>query len=350
MNFASDNIMGASAPVLDALVRANNGAEPAYGGDSVTKRVEAKFAELFERDVKVFLVATGTAANALCLAAAVPPWGICVSHRESHIVEDECGAPEFFAHGAKFVGLPGHAAKLSADDLDRYVSGLPKASKQMPPKAVSLSQATECGTVYRLPEIAAISAVCRKHGLALHMDGARFANAMVSLGCSAAEMTWKQGVDILSFGATKNGCLSAEAIVVFDEKLAETLEYRRKRAGQTLSKGRLLAAQFEGYFADNHWLGNARHANAMARMLAEGLAKLPGVRIAWSVEANEVFPILPVAMEDRLKKAGALFHRWSKNSMKPEDKVTSEEALVRLVTSFATEEAEIRRFLDAAIA
>ncbi len=348
MNFASDNTMGASAPVLDAILRANNGAEPAYGADSGMKRVETQFAKLFERDVKVFLVATGTAANALCIAAAVPPWGICVSHREAHIVEDECGAPEFFTQGAKLVGLPGVMAKLDAAVVDHYVSGLPNASKQMPPKAVSLSQATECGTIYQLEEIAAISAICRKHGMSLHMDGARFANAMVSLGCSPAEMTWKQGVDILSFGATKNGCLSAEAIVVFDGKLAETLDYRRKRAGQILSKGRLLSAQFEGYFADDHWLANARHANAAARKLADGLKKLESVRIAWPVEANEVFPILPLAMESRLKAAGAQFHRWAKTSLAPQEKMTGDETLVRLVTSFATQGTDIDQFLQAA--
>ncbi|CAA9337009.1 MAG: Low-specificity L-threonine aldolase, partial [uncultured Microvirga sp.] len=202
MNFASDNVMGASPPVLETLVRANDGALSAYGADTITKRVEGLLAEVFEREVAVLLVATGTAANALALAAVVPPWGLCLCHRESHVMDDECGAPEFFTHGAKLVGLEGEGAKLEAGQIERYLGGLTSHVKQMPPRALSISQANECGLVYRPDEIAAMSAVCRAHGLALHMDGARFANALVSLGCSPAEMTWKRGVDLLSFGAT----------------------------------------------------------------------------------------------------------------------------------------------------
>lgn len=220
MIFGSDNLVGASPQVLDALVRANNGALAGYGADDISRRVERRLAELFEHDVKVFLVTTGTAANALALAAAVPPWGMAICHREAHVHEDECGAPEFFTHGAKLAGLPGVAGKFSAADLEEFLAGLSAASKQMPAKAVSLSQVTEAGTIYTLDEIAAVSSVCRRHGISLHMDGARFANALVALGCSPAEMTWRQGVDILSFGASKNGCLAAEAIVVFNQALA----------------------------------------------------------------------------------------------------------------------------------
>ena len=271
MNFASDNIVGASAPVMQALMRANAGAMPAYGNDPLTAAVKAKFATIFEHDVAVFLVTTGTAANALALSAAVPPWGLCVCHEEAHVIDDECGAPEFFMHGAKLKGLPGMGGKIEPGILAAYLESLPKAVKQMPPKALSISQVTECGMVYSCEEIAALGAVCRERGLFFHMDGARFANALVSLGCTPAEMTWKQGVDILSFGATKNGCLMAEAIVVFNPVLAEAMDYRAKRAGQIISKGRLIAAQLEGYFADDHWLSNARHANAMAKRLSEGL-------------------------------------------------------------------------------
>lgn len=348
MNFTSDNIVGASAQVLQALVRANDGAMPAYGNDELTGRIKARFAEIFEREVAVFFVTTGTAANALALSAAVPPWGLCVCHREAHVIDDECGAPEFFMHGAKLVGLPGVGGKLTPEAVSSYLKGLPKAVKQMPPKALSISQVTECGLVYSLDEIAALSAVCREHGLFLHMDGARFVNALVSLSCTPAEMTWKQGVDILSFGATKNGCLMAEAIVVFKPELAEALDYRAKRAGQIISKGRLIAAQLEGYFADDHWYANARHANRMAALLSKGLAELPGVRLAWPTEANEVFPIVPQTMDRALQAAGAQYHSWTELSLPATESVAADEALIRLVVSFATTEEEIRRFLDAA--
>jgi threonine aldolase len=348
MNFASDNIVGASAPVLQALVRANSGALPAYGNDEITRRVKARFSEIFERDVSVFLVTTGTAANALALASAVPPWGLCICHQEAHVIDDECGAPEFFMHGAKLTGLPGVGGKLTAETVSSYVKGLPKAVKQMPPKALSISQVTECGMVYNLEEIASLGNVCREHGLFLHMDGARFANALVSLGCTPAEMTWKQGVDILSFGGTKNGCLMAEAIVVFNPVLAEALDYRAKRAGQIISKGRLIAAQFEGYFADDHWYANARHANRMARLLSEGLAGVPGVRLAWPTEANEVFPIVPKAVDQALKATGLQYLGWTEASLAEGERIGPDEALIRLVVSFATAEEEVRQLVDIA--
>jgi threonine aldolase len=348
MNFASDNIMGASAPVLEALIRANEGPLPAYAADEITRRVERRFSELFEREVAVFLVATGTGANALALSAVVPPYGLAVCHREAHVIDDECGAPEFYMHGAKMAGLAGAGAKIAPATLVGFLDGLPNHVKQMPPRGLSLSQATECGLVYTLPELAALAEVARRHGMKVHMDGARFANALVALGCTLAEMTWKSGVDILSFGATKNGCLAAEAVVVFDHALAETLAYRRKRGGHLLSKGRLLAAQFEGYFADDHWLANARHANAMAARLGKGLTALPGVRLAWPVEANEVFPIITRALDAKLKAAGAVYHPWSELSLPEGERVRPDEILIRLVTSFATTEEQVDRFLAVA--
>ena len=348
MNFASDNVMGASAPVLDAIRRANDGAQGAYGEDVITKRVEQRLCDIFEREVAVLLVATGTAANALALSAVVPPFGLCLCHRDAHIMEDECGAPEFYTHGAKLAGLEGDGAKIAGADLEAHLAGLGRHVKQMPPKAVSISQATECGLVYAPEEIAALAAVCRARGLALHMDGARFANALVALGCSPAETTWKAGVDLLSFGATKNGCLAAEAIVVFDPAMAETLAYRRKRAGHLLSKGRFLAAQFEGYFDDDHWLDNARNANAMAKRLAAGLTVLPGVRLAWPREANEVFAILPRSLDARLREAGAVYHPWSGGRLPAGEAIAPGEGMVRLVTSFATTGADVDRLLEVA--
>ena len=348
MNFASDNIVGASPQVLQALSQANAGAMAAYGGDEITKRVQARFNEIFEREVSVFFVTTGTAANALALSSAVPPYGLCVCHREAHVMEDECGAPEFFMHGAKLVGLPGAGAKLTAEVVSRYLGGLMKSTRQMPPKALTISQVSECGLVYDLDELKALGQVCREHGLAFHMDGARFANALVALGCSPAEMTWKQGVDILSFGGTKNGCLMAEAIVVFKPELAEALDYRCKRAGQVISKGRLVSAQFEGYFEGDHWYGNARHANRLAKLLSEGLSQLPGVRLAWETQANEVFPIIPAAMDKAMRDAGVLYHPWTELSLPIGETVGEGEALIRFVVSFATQEEDVRKVLDIA--
>lgn len=348
MNFASDNIVGASPQVLQALVEANAGAMAAYGNDEITKRVKARFNEIFEREVSVFFVTTGTAANALALSSAVPPYGLCVCHREAHVIDDECGAPEFFMHGAKLAGLPGAGAKLTAETVSAYLKSLPKAVKQMPPKALSISQVSECGLVYSLDELKALGEVCREHGLSFHMDGARFANAIVSLGCTPAEMTWKQGVDILSFGGTKNGCLMAEAIVVFKPELAEALDYRSKRAGQIVSKGRLISAQFDGYFADDHWYANARHANRLAKLLSDGLAQLPRVRLAWETQANEVFPIIPAAMDKALRNAGAVYHPWTDLSLPEGETLGPDESLIRLVLSFASREEDVLRLLDIA--
>ena len=330
VNFASDNVMGASQPVLDAIVAANGGPLPAYGADDLTRAVERQFAEIFEREVEVLLVATGTAANALALAAALSSWGACLCHEEAHVMEDECGAPEFFSGGAKLLGLAATGGKLDAQVLAAAIDRLPRHEKQMPAECVSISQATENGLVYSAAEIGAVSEVCRSRGLKLHMDGARFANALVRLG------------------STKNGCLAAEAVIVFDPGLARSLRYRRKRSGHTLSKGRLLSAQFTGYLADGHWLANARHANAMAAALAAGLTALPGIRLAWPTEANEVFVILPAALDVALRQAGLLYHPWSPKSLAPGTKLEPGEVVVRLVTSFATEAADIDAALAAA--
>jgi threonine aldolase len=244
--------------------------------------------------------------------------------------------------------LPGVGAKIAPATLETFLASLPRRVKQMPASGLSISQATESGLVYAPAEIAALSEVAHRNGLKVHMDGARFANALVALGCTPAEMTWKCGVDILTFGATKNGCLAAEAIVVFDPALAETLGYRRKRGGHLLSKGRLLSAQLEGYFENDHWLANARHANAMAARLSQGLSAIAGVRLAWRTEANEVFAIIPRTLDAKLKGAGANYHPWSELSLPEGERVEPDEVLVRLVTAFATTEGEIERFLAAA--
>jgi threonine aldolase len=348
MNFASDNVMGASRPVLDALLAANEGPQPAYGADASTARVERRFAEIFERDVSVSLVTTGTAANALALAIMTPPWGLAVCHAEAHVIDDECGAPEFFMHGAKLAGIPGMGGKIAPGDLAAYLDGLPKAVKQMPPSALSISQVTEAGLVYSLAEIAALADVAHARGLTVHLDGARFANAMIALDCTPAEMTWKAGVDVVSFGATKNGCLAAEAVLVFDPALAASLAYRRKRSGHTLSKGRLISAQLEGYFAGDHWLHNARHANARATDLAAGLREVEGVRLPWATQANEVFAIVPQSLDAALKAQGIVYNTWFTGSLPEGERIGPGETMIRLVTSFATRGEDVERLLAVA--
>ena len=336
MNFSSDNNAGMAPEILAALAAANTGSAPAYGADRITARLAERFAALFEHEVAVFPVVTGTAANALALAALTPPWGAVYCHEAAHAATDECGAPEFFAGGARLIGLPGAGGKITPATLAARLAA-PASVHHAPAAAISLSQTTEAGTVYRPEEIAAISVLARAHGLGLHVDGARFANAVAALGCTAADLTWRAGVDVLSFGATKNGALAAEAVVFFDPARADAFGYRRKRGGHLLSKMRFLSAQLEAYLADGLWLRNARHANAMAAQLAAGLSGLAGARLRHPVEANEVFLELPDAVIRRLAAAGFGFYRWG----------GEDAACIRLVTSFATEPQEVERFIAA---
>lgn len=349
MQFASDNTAGASPAVMAALARANTGAAPAYGADPWTRAVETRLSALFEREVAVALVTTGTAANALALASLVKPWGAVLCHHESHIMGDECGAPEFFSGGAKLIGLPGVGATLSPQavltEASKYVRG---AVHQVQPMLVSISQATECGLVLTPEEVGALGEAARSAGLKLHMDGARFANALAALQCSPADLTWRAGVDVLSLGGTKTGAWAAEAVVFFDPADGEEMRWRRKRSGHTLSKGRLIAAQFEGLLEDGEWLKLAAHANAMARRLAAGLANIVGVRLAWPCQANEVFPIMPDRLAGRLRDAGAVFRPWASEALAEGDEVAPGEELHRLVCSFATTEAEVDRFVGIA--
>jgi threonine aldolase len=341
MNFRSDNTAGASEKVLAALIAANGGPQTAYGNDEITARVEKRLCEVFERDLAMFLVASGTAANSLALACVTPPWGAVLCHAESHIAKDECGAPEFFSGGAKLVELPGIGCKLKPETVAGQIARMPSSVHAVQPAALSISQATECGMIYSPDEIAALAEIAHEHRLAMHMDGARFANALVSLGCTPAEMSWKAGIDILSFGATKNGCLAAEAVIFFDKAKAAEMSRRRKRSGHTLSKGRLLAAQMEAYLDDGHWLDLAKRANEAAGHLERTLLTLPGVRIGWKRQANEVFPIIPDRLHQRLAGAGAVYHPWSPDWLPPDVMPRAAETLYRFVTSFRTSSAEI---------
>ena len=343
MDFTSDNAAGVSQPILEAIVAANAGPAPAYGADCFSAAAADCLREVFETDLTVFLVATGTAANALALAALCPPWGAVFCHQSAHVMTDECSAPEMFTGGAKLIGVGGGAGKIAPKALAASLAAFPRGLvKQAQPAALSLSQATECGTLYSCAEIAELSALAHAAGLSVHMDGARFANALAALGCSPAQMSWKAGVDILSFGATKNGALACEALVVFGAGKAETLPFQRKRSGHTVSKGRFLGAQMVAYLKDDHWLANARAANEQARRLAAGLAKAPGVRLPWPAEANEVFAFLPRGTDAALRAAGVRYYEWS---CRESGLAHGDEVFVRLVTSFSTTAAEVDKLV-----
>lgn len=344
MNFASDNTAGVAPAILDAVVRANEGFALGYGNDDVTARVTRRFCDIFEREVAVFLVPTGTAANALALAHLSPPWGAVLCHEESHIATDECGAPEFFGGGLKLVTLAGEGCKIVPDVLRAALAeGQWGGPHHVTPSVLSLTQSTEAGTVYRPQEISELAALAREHGLAVHVDGARLANAMGRLQVSPAEATWKAGVDVLSFGATKGGALAAEAVIFFDPARAAGMPERRKRGGHLISKHRFLAAQMDAYLSC--WLALATHANRMADRLAARLA-IAGIDPVWPVEANEVFAILPRPVDERLRAAGAKYYPWQSAALPMGASVSPDHVLVRLVTSFATTGAEVDRFAD----
>ena len=342
MNFASDNTAPVAPAILKAMAEANEGYAQGYGDDAWTFAVERRLSEIFEREVAAFLVPTGTAANALALAHVTPPWGVVFCHAQSHIATDECGAPEFFGGGLKLAGLSGHDGKIAAATLRNALAGYGgHAPHQMIAAALSLTQASEAGTIYRIAEIEALCAIAKERALAVHLDGARFANALVALNATPAQMTWRAGIDVVSFGATKGGALAAEAVVIFDPARAAYFAERRKRGGHLLSKHRFLAAQLAAYLAGDLWLDLARHANAMADRLARELAAV-GLPPLWPVEANLVFVALPRALEAKLRAAGARYYvRGSDTLRLPADHV-----LVRLVTSFATREEELVRFVE----
>jgi threonine aldolase len=341
-NFGSDNVTPVCAPIMAAINAANSGAMPSYGADEFTERLRAAASTLFEREVAIFPVATGTAANALALAQVSPPFGGIYCHEAAHIVTDECGAPELFTGGAKLLGLPSPDGKIGPGAIDASVAlANDMGVHHVKPSAISVTQATELGTVYGLDELHALTAVGRRHGLPVHMDGARFANALVHLGCSPAEATWKAGIDVLSFGATKNGALAAEAVVFFDPARAKDVERRRKRAGHLWSKLRYLSCQLLAYLSDDLWLRNARQANAMASRLAQGLGTVAGAKLLQPVEANELFVAVPERLIAALEGDGFHFYRWP--WLKPPDG-----AAIRLVTSYATTAAEVDDFIESA--
>jgi threonine aldolase len=340
LNFASDNVYGVHPKIMDSIVAANVGTDVSYCHDDGAKEFERQLSIIFEKDVKVFMVMNGTGANSLALSALVPSYGGVLCHSAAHINTDECNAPEFFTGGAKLITLEGEGAKLTPQAITQKLKNFVHGEHGAKPLAISITNATELGTIYSVDETKVIAAVAKANGMKLHMDGARFTNALVSLGCTPAEMTWKAGVDVLSFGGTKNGAMILEAVVFFDTTLAEDFLYRRKRIGQLLSKGRYLSAQALAYLKDGLWLENAKRANQLATYLAEGLQKSNVVRLSNPVQANEVFSIMPRQLFDSLTAAGAHFYEW------PVDGLADDEVHTRCVLSWATPKEDVDAFLQ----
>jgi len=337
LNFASDNTTGASPEIIEALTAANDGQTMPYGNDDYTAGVAEHIRDIFETDAEIFLVATGSAANALALSTMTSSYGAVLCHWLSHIYEDECGAPEFYSGGAKLIPLGGDGAKIDPVNLKEYAGRGTGDVHMVQPMAASVTQITEMGTTYSADEIGAISDICKTHKLKLHLDGARFANALAQLECSPADITWKAGVDVMSFGASKNGALASEAVVFFDKSMAREFEFRRKRGGHLFSKMRLLSCQMEAFLSDDLWLKNARHANAMGQRLKRGLTGIPGIEFPNINDCNMLFPRMARDMIDALHAEGFKFYddRWG-------------EGVVRLVTAFNTSESHVDAFIEAA--
>jgi threonine aldolase len=306
LRFFSDNTATACPEILAAIAEVNHGRARAYGDDEWTLRLDGVFSEHFGTAVRAFAVTTGTAANSLALATISPPYGAIFAHHEAHIAVDECGAPGFFSGGAQLSLLPGEHGRLDAATVGSTLETHPRHLHSVQPAALSLTQATELGTVYRAAEVAELAALAHRAGLKVHMDGARFANAVAFLGCHPGDLTWRAGVDVLSFGATKNGALTAEAVVFFDPTAVRDFELRRKRAGHLLSKSRYVAAQLLAYVETGLWKRNAERTNALARRIGAAA----GASLLHPVEANEVFVKLGSARRQALRTAGFDFYDW----------------------------------------
>ncbi|SDZ98430.1 threonine aldolase family protein [Rubrimonas cliftonensis] len=348
MLFSSDNIAACAPEIMAAMAEANAGAARPYGADPATGRLEALVTEVFEKPAKVFLVSTGTSANALALACLCPPWATVYCHQKAHVEEDECGAPEFYTGGAKLTLLRGEAAKIAPDALADALRFTARAGVHNVQKgALSLTQATELGAAYTPDEVAALAGMAKAAGVPVHMDGTRFANALARLGCAPADLTWRAGVDALCLGATKNGAICAEAVILFEGGAAHDraweFELRRKRGGHLWSKMRFMSAQMEAYLTDGLWLRLAGRANAMADRLAAGLRAIPGVEIAAPMGANMMFPRFPRRGHRALQDAGALYYLWPGDQSL--DGPDDEPLQCRLVCSWATTEAEVDAFV-----
>ena len=335
-SFASDNTSMACPEVMDAVIAANSGIASSYGDDEYSKSLQDKLNDLFETEVVYFPCVSGTAANALALSALTPSYGKIFCHAMSHINTDECAAPEFFTGGSKLIPISTNNGKIKPAELEEMIRGKGNVHSAQP-ATLSITQSTEVGALYQLDEIKELSITAHKHGLNVHMDGARFANGLVALDTSPAEMTWKSGVDVLSFGGTKNGCLAAEAVIFFKPELVQAFPFLHKRSGQLLSKMRFISAQLEAYITDDVWLRNARHANKMAKRLSQGLTNIPGIKLAYPTESNEIFAHMPENMISALNKQG----------YKVTEGELDETAPPRFVAAWNTKEKEVDEFLSA---
>lgn len=334
MNFKSDNVAPAHPQILQALIDANHGQQSAYGNDPFSQRLQERISEIFETEVSVFQTSTGTAANCLALSALCERRGQIYCHSHAHINSEEGGAPEFFTCGAKLISINGPDGKISVAEVESHILHAQAMSPHLQrPACISITQATESGTVYSLQELSHIHHLAQQYDVPIHMDGARFANALVALGCTPAEMTWKAGVDALCLGATKNGALCAEAVIFFQPKWAVNALCLQKQFGQLMSKMRYSSAQFLGFFQDDLWRQCAQHANAMAQKLAHVFIE-NNMTIAHPVEANEVFVFLDKTVAHKLQEAGVGFYQWG----------PAEDNLYRFVASFYTTEADIENF------
>ncbi|PIB25813.1 threonine aldolase [Amylibacter kogurei] len=345
MFFASDNGGPAAPQIIDAIAAANTGYASAYGNDDLMESVTQKIRTMFEApEAKVYLVATGTAANALGLATLTQPWQTIYCHRVAHIEEDECGAPEFYTNGAKLGLVNGVDGRMDPAALESAINYTARAGVHNVQKGpLSITNTTETGTVYTLDHIRALTKIAKSAGIPVHMDGARFANALVSLGCTPAEMTWKSGIDVLSFGGTKNGCIGVEAVVLFNPDLAWEFELRRKRGGHLFSKHRYLSAQMDAYLTNDLWLKLATQANDMSAYLAQEIANIDGTSFVHPTEANMIFASWDRAGHRRAQNAGAYYYFWpSDHSLDGDD---DEKLAARLVCNWATTKDDIDQLI-----
>lgn len=350
MDFSSDNSYGVHPSIMDAVVAANDGPAPSYGGDRISARVVERFRDLFETDLDVFTVPTGSAANGLAISSFCSSLSAIFAHSEAHVSVEECGAAEVLSGGARLVPVGGFGAKIEPDALtDALAQYPPDFNRVHIPSMLALTQATECGTVYTAGEIATLTEIARARSMSVHMDGARFANAVVSLGVAPADLTWRAGVDVMTFGATKNGAMSVDAIILFDRGRASEMDRRRLRGGHLFSKMRFASAQLDAYLADDLWLKLAGDANDAAARLSAGLATVEGVRLVWPTEANEVFVIMPTGLVRHLEDAGARYHPWPPIGLKGSAAAPGEEEiLMRLICSFETGTDRVDALLEAA--
>jgi threonine aldolase len=346
VNFASDNTGPVHPRVMEAVMVANNGAAMPYGNDGTTQAARAAVRDLFEAPrAAVEFVATGSVANALALACLVQPWDGIFCHRVAHVEEDECGAPEFYS-SAKLILIDGADAKMTPSALEAAIrEAADRGVHGVQPGAVTITNITERGTVYTLDEIRALATVARSHGLPVHLDGARFANACAALACTPADMTWKAGVDAVSFGGTKNGCMGVEAVVLFDPAKGRELELRRKRGGHLFSKHRFLSAQMGAYCEGGLWLEMAEAANARMAQLVQGLARVSGAHVGHPVAGNLAFLDLPRAAHDRAFAAGAQYYTFPGGAM---DRAGPDDAVrCRIVCDWSKTNAEVEALLTA---